>query len=158
MPTVARRPSGIRVAFEENETDLLRGLIGEMRTLLTADVPPSDRVLQRLFPKAYESDEDERAYRELTGDDLAASKLEALAAVSGAIGDAGPAAVDISEEDLGTWLSFLTDARLAIGTRLDVTEEKMETDIDPDDPDGAAWSVLHWLGYIQEMMLQESLN
>jgi hypothetical protein len=49
---------------------------------------------------------------------------------------------------------LLTDLRLAIGTRLDVTEEKMSDDIDPDDPEAAALSVLHWLGWVQGTILE----
>jgi hypothetical protein len=155
MPSVSRLASGVHVVFEEYETDLLRALMDEMRTLLSADIPRSDRVIQRLFPQAYESADDERAYREMTGDDLTSAKLEALATVAKALGDAGPAAIDIPDDELGVWLSLLTDLRLALGTRLEVTEERMDAEIDPADADAPAWSVLHWLGYVQETILQE---
>jgi hypothetical protein len=35
-----------------------------------------------------------------------------------------------------------------------VTEEKMSGDIDPDDPEAAALSVLHWLGWVQGTILE----
>jgi hypothetical protein len=43
--------------------------------------------------------------------------------------------------------------RLAIGARLEVTEEKMNQAMDANGPDAPAWAVLHWLGWLQESIL-----
>lgn len=144
---------GVLVELEDDERELLRRLAIEMATLLEADVPREDEVVQRLFPDAYEDPQDARAYRDLVGSELSKVKLEALETVRRALDRdvIGP----LSEEDATAWLAVLTDLRLAVGTRLAVTEESMETDIDPDHPDAAAYSVLHWLGWVQESVLRE---
>jgi len=141
---------GISMSLDPQEVELLKGLLAEMRLLLEADIPRGDQVMQRLFPDAYDNTEEASAYRELVDDDLRSAKLAALKEVS----DGLDATMTLSPEQASAWLTLLTDLRLAIGTRLDVTEETMADEIEPDDPDAPAYSVLHWLGWIQEMMLR----
>jgi hypothetical protein len=149
-----REPAGgVRFELEEYEADLMRQLLQEMRTLLEADIPPSDAVLRRLFPDAFEDEEQASAYRELIGDELHDRKTAALRTARETIGDSGPVDVSLDDEQVDRWLALLTDIRLAIGTRLDVTEERMAAEPDASDPDAAALSVLHWLGWLQESML-----
>lgn len=144
---------GVIVLLEDDERELLRRLTHEMKTLLEADISRDDEVVQRLFPDAYEDPEDAMAYRELVGSQLSDVKLEALSSVRAALDE--PTIGPLSEEDTTAWLSVLTDLRLAIGVRLEVTEETMETETDPGHPDAAAYSVLHWLGWVQESVLRE---
>ncbi|MGI8773481.1 MAG: DUF2017 family protein [Actinomycetota bacterium] len=145
---------GLRTHLGHDETEFLRGMTAEMKLLLEADVPPTDPVLQRLFPDAYEEAEDSIAFRELVEDDLKAHKREALRTVAERLGKRGPLITSIPEEEISSWLTLLTDLRLALGTRLGVTEEEMSKDLDPDDPDAPAMSALHWLGWIQGTMLE----
>jgi hypothetical protein len=124
-----------------------------MRALLVGTHQRDDPVWDRLFPKAYEQADDQAAYDDLIGDDLTKHKLDALDTVSTALGE-GAAEVTLTGEDVGTWLACLTDLRLAIGVRLDVDEDRMATDVDPQDPEGQALTVLHWLGWLQEGLLR----
>ena len=154
MAEVTRDPAGeVRLELEEHEADLMRQLLGEMRTLLEADIPPSDAVLKRLFPDAFEDENEANAYRELIGNELHDRKIAALATAQETVGSTGPVNAGLDDEQVDRWLALLTDIRLAIGTRLDVTEERMAAGIDSDDPDAAALAVLHWLGWIQESMI-----
>ncbi len=155
MPELNRTDTGIELALDEQEAGILRELAKEMRLLLEADIPADDDVMQRLFPRAYEDEEQQHSYEELIGNELRAAKREALRTVTDALGATGPAEVDLSESDADEWLRFLNDVRLAIGTRLEVDEEKMEKSFDPNDPEGPALSVLHWLGWLQGSMLEE---
>jgi hypothetical protein len=151
---IQRDPSGaVRFELEDYEAGLMRQLLDEMRTLLEADIPPSDAVLKRLFPDAFEDEEQANAYRDLIGDELHDRKTAALRTAKATVGTAGAVNATLDEEQVDQWLALLTDIRLAIGTRLDVTEERMAADVDPADPDAAALSVLHWLGWLQESML-----
>lgn len=154
MADVTRGPEGeVVLELEAHEADLLRQLLREMRTLLETDVPPSDAVLRRLFPDAFENEDDARAYRELIGDELENRKLSALRTAEETLGGSGAVTAALDDEEVDRWLALLTDVRLAIGTRLDVTEETMSAEIDPDSPDAPALSVLHWLGWLQESIL-----
>lgn len=140
--------------LEEHEAALLRDLVRETRTLLEADVPRADPVIARLFPDAYDEPEDSQSYHELVGDELRREKLRALVAVSESLGPSGYAKVTLDDDLTTAWLAWLTDVRLAVGTRLGVTEETMGDEIDPKSPDAPAYEVLHWLGWIQESIIE----
>lgn len=158
MPEVTATRDGVRVALADYEAQLLRELASEMRTLLEADIPSTDRVKARLFPRAYEDSESQHDYERLIGKDLQSAKRDALRVVMEALDDGGPANIVLTEDTVDAWLSFLTDLRLAIGTRLDVDEDKMNADVDPNDRDAPAMSTLHWLGLMQGLILEELDN
>jgi hypothetical protein len=148
-----KRRGGMSVELEDWESHLLRELLGQMRDLLRAE-DRKDPVIARLYPPAYDDAPDAEAYRELIGNDLKDAKLSALEDVAERIdGEPGPLAELIPEDEVDSWLRVFTDLRLAIGTRIDVTEEILDEDIDPKDPRAAALSELHWLGWMQESML-----
>ncbi|MGB8938701.1 MAG: DUF2017 domain-containing protein [Streptomyces sp.] len=134
--------------------------------------PPTDPVLQRLLPDAYggpgseKVDEDElRAYssefRRFTENDLRAKKrddalvvIRSLDAVT-STGEGG-AVLKLSAEESRHWLGALNDLRLAIGARLEVTDEE-DTDLlyqlpdsDPRKPMVMAYL---WLGGLQETLV-----
>ena len=146
------RSSGrVSVSFEEQEKGLLGGLLAELEAVLT-EGPGPDPISARLYPKAYEEEEQQRSYEELVGDQLREQKLRIVREVRAGLG--GDSLV-LDEDSLQSWLIVLTDLRLAIGTRLEVTEEMMGRELDPEDPDAPALSVLHWLGWVQESMLTD---
>ena len=149
------RKNSVRVRLHPYERELLQQLLAEMRVLLEAELPKVDPVTARLFPDAYEAREDQEAYQELVGDQLRKDKLSALRHVAETIDGEGTLDMKLTEEDAATWLRVVNDLRLAIGTRLDVTEEKMEQEIDESDPEASALSALHWLGWMQESLLRE---
>ena len=147
---------GSRLVLNNMEVDLLRNLTSEYRTLLQGGrIDRGDPIYDRLFPSAYESAHDEAAYRDLIGDDLAKHKLEALDVVTAAL---KRKTVDIEDDDFDAWIQTITDLRLAIGTRLEVDEERMAADPDPRDPDAVSLQVLHWLGWITEGLLAGKLS
>lgn len=153
MAAITSDPKGaVRASFDAQEAAVLRNLIDEMATVL-AHEGPDDPIQKRLFPEAYESTEDSRKFADLIGDDLRQSKLGALQAMERTLGERGTVDASITEHDAEAWLAALTDLRLAIGTRLGVTEETMSSEIDPDDPSAATLAVLHWLGWLQESMI-----
>ncbi len=48
---------------------------------------------------------------------------------------------------------MINDARLALGTRLEVTEDLDLSGLDPDDPDTAPYAVYWWLGMLEERLI-----
>ena len=155
MPEIERVAEGLHLQLDEQEAGILRELLKEMRILLEADIPAGDDVLSRLFPRAHEDDDEQRAYEELVGEQLRTAKLDALRSVDGKLGSTGAVDAVLSIEEADDWLRLTNDVRLAIGTRLDVDEAKMERPYDPSDPEAPALSVLHWLGWLQGSMLEE---
>lgn len=155
MPAVTRKRNGtIRLSLDDQEAQIMRELVREMNTLLEADLPRADAVVARLFPDAFDDAEESERYRELIGDQLNDAKKAALRTVTESLGDEGKVSPALEPNDVEDWLRVLTDIRLAIGTRLDIDDERMARDIDPNDPDAQALALLHWLGYTQELLVE----
>jgi hypothetical protein len=134
--------------------------------------PPADPALARLFPDAYggpeakPDDEESRAFsaefRRYTENDLRARKRDDALAVIRALdslsaaGEDG-AVLELTPEESPRWLGALNDLRLAIGTRLEVTDEDdggelyRLPDSDPRKPMVLAYL---WLGGLQESLLE----
>ncbi|MFI8187240.1 DUF2017 domain-containing protein [Streptomyces sp. NPDC085946] len=139
--------------------------------------PPADPVLKRLFPDAYTDPEhapasprdaeERRAYsaefRRYTENDLRAGKrdnalavIRSLDALAPAAAGEGGAVLKLSAAESRRWLGALNDLRLAIGSRLDITDED---DIDllyrlPDeDPRKPMVMAYLWLGGLQETLV-----
>ncbi|HEX2241423.1 MAG TPA: DUF2017 family protein [Actinomycetota bacterium] len=147
--------TSVAIALEADEREAMRRLVGEMRTFLTAEIPRQDAVRARLFPNAYEDEESEAGYREMVEADLEQAKRAALDTVAQTLGDQDEdLEVALLPNEVQAWLTLLTDLRLSLGTRLEVTEEKMSAEIDAADPDGPAYAMLDWLGWFQESMLR----
>jgi hypothetical protein len=136
--------------------------------------PPSDPVLKRLFPDAYsdpegapraEKAEEQRAYssefRRYTENDLRAGKRDNALAVVRSLdalrsGSDGGAVLKLSAGESQQWLGTLNDLRLAIGSRLDITDEE-DTDLlyrlPDEDPRKPMVMAYLWLGGLQETLV-----
>jgi len=132
-----RTPEGdVLVRLSPEERSLLLGLVAELRAQLEGE--SRDPTLRRLFPPAYDDEEDERAYRELAGDELLSGRRQALELL------AATARSDrLTAEEADAWLRALNDLRLVLGTRLDVQED-MPIDR-PKSPEHAVYIYLSWL-------------
>ncbi|MGA4849108.1 DUF2017 domain-containing protein [Streptomyces sp. G5(2025)] len=142
--------------------------------------PPADPVMQRLLPDAYggpgsetgdiAQEEELRTYsaefRRFTENDLRAKKRDdALVVIrsldSMASSGEGGAVLKLSVEESRHWLGALNDLRLAIGTRLEVTDEEDADllyrlpDSDPRKPMVMAYL---WLGGLQETLVGTLLD
>jgi hypothetical protein len=153
MENFAPLGDGAVVQLDADEAGALRRLIADMKILVTHE-DRSDPALERLYPNAYEDPEDERSYRELVGTDLQTEKVRALDTLAATLGGDGPVQTELDAEETQSWLSALTDMRLTLGVRLGITEDLQSEDVDPEDPDALTWSLLHWLGWLQEQLLE----
>ena len=120
-----------------------------------ADSPPapSDPALARLLPDAYR--DDERAageFRRLTESSLRRDKVSSAERLLAALPADGAGEVRLDPETTESWLATINDVRLALGTRLEVTEEMAEPD--PEDPDAPAYVVYLWLTELQGVLIE----
>jgi hypothetical protein len=172
---IAKNPEGgWRVWILATEMgDLLR-LPARLREVL--EKPDfTSKVVERLFPRAFPDDPQAEAdYQGLLRDDLFRQKLENVAAFEKCLvsrkefklppaviaqlelgeEDARLVQLELAEEDLSRWLGTFHDLRLLIGTKLDLTDESWEQEIDPRDPDAPELQLLHRLAYFEEMIIQ----
>ena len=161
----ARRRGGIVDAtFERGELELLEGLPEQLRTLYGAD--DDDPARARLFPRAYLDPTEEQAeaeWRELVHPGLLEARLDALSTLETTIAAAEPTkrdrlVVHLSAEEANAWLSVLNDARLALGSRLGVTDDTDLATVDPSDPDAPTLAAYGWLTYLEGELVDTLLG
>lgn len=158
------------VVLEPGEAAVLTRLCEELTTLLDADGPAdgpadgdseqADPVLERLFPRAYLDPTEEQAeseWQRFVHDDLVVGRRQAVQTVERSLADAlvrrGRFELSLNDDQAQAWLAVINDARLALGTRLKVTEDMNLSRLDPDDPDTAPYAVYWWLGVLEERLV-----
>jgi hypothetical protein len=119
---------------------------------------PTDEVVRRLLPDAYREDPESTAdFRRFTDRELRTAKVAHAAVVRDCLARSGEK-VTLSADEAQSWLAFLNDARLALGTRIGITEDNHEelSDLPEDDPRSGMYHVYDWLTFLQESLLQAS--
>ncbi|WP_026402510.1 DUF2017 domain-containing protein [Actinomadura rifamycini] len=125
---------------------------------------PDDPVLARLFPDAYgdpgaeagrEEAEAAGDFRRYTEMGLRDGKRDAAATVLKTLPGGGGGVV-LDDEQAQVWLRALNDVRLALGTRLDISEEWYDEAVrlDRDDPRTPMFAAYDWLTMLQESLVQ----
>jgi hypothetical protein len=117
---------------------------------------PEDPVLARLLPDGYRDDPDAAGeFRKYTEPGLRTAKQQAALQMLDTLPDAG-GRIRLTQDQAQAWLKALNDVRLALGVRLDVTEdfEQQWARLHRDDPQWAAYEVYAWLGAVQESLVQ----
>ncbi|MBW3593162.1 MAG: DUF2017 domain-containing protein [Actinobacteria bacterium] len=144
---IERPTDGFRFHLAREERALLERLAVELESALDGSDDPA---LGRLFPDAYEDDDAAAAdYRELVGRDLREERRAAARVLRETLGRG-----TLSENEVDAWLRALNDLRLVLGTRLGVTEELYEHELDPADPRAPELAVFFYLTWLQERMIQ----
>ncbi|ACY99403.1 MULTISPECIES: DUF2017 domain-containing protein [Thermomonospora] len=172
MSQVKRVRQGVRLRLDHAEAALVRSLTEQMLDLLgepdsSADPlaaalgirenaeKPDDPVLARLFPDAYtEDDKAAREFRRYTEAGLRDGKRQAAGVVLATLRPGEDVVLDA--EQAQAWLRALNDVRLALGTRLDITEEWYEqaAELDRDDPRFPMYAAYDWLTMLQEQLVR----
>ena len=130
--------------FDPAEAGVLGLLLDQLEQLLDADGLADDPVLERLFPDGHRGDAEIAAeYRDLTEESLRSGKADDLAIVRATLPPGG-GDVRLEREQAGAWLRTTNDVRLALGVRLDITEDTEPPD-DPAEDEGQQLAVYYWL-------------
>lgn len=145
MPIRRGRRGTIRVDLEPEERALLRQIAAELTALL--DEAPGDPSLRRLRPPAHEDEALEREYQMLTAPQLDAGRKSALATLASTVDQE-----ELSGDEADAWLRVLNDARLVLGTRLDIAEDFDWSTVE-DDRRAPELAVYAYLSWIQEQLV-----
>ena len=144
----ARSRQGCELHLPPEERRLLASLPSQLQAVLDAtessrEVPDS---LKRLFPPAYVRDDEAQAsFREATHSELTASHQAALAVLA----DSADAARR-DEEQMAAWRTALDDLRLVLGTVLQVTDDGVAGD---QDPQSSELVIYHYLTMLQSELI-----
>ena len=156
-----RKGSQCVATFAIDEVRVLRKVAGEVIELMTDGFQHGDPVIDRLFPDIYPDRPDDSAeFRLYTEGDLKTGKLDQAGAILAALPDEGEGEVRLDGEAAEAWLRAINDARLAMGTRLDISadtdlSEELDRAVlhDPGSSRVFQLSVYAYLGYLQESLL-----
>lgn len=112
-----------------------------------------DPAVARLLPDAYDDPDDARDFRRFTENDLRQSKMQHAMTVVEEIERSGEK-VAVTSTD--SWLGLLNDARIAIGTRIQISEDNYEelAGLPDDDPRSGLFHVYDWLTFLQESLVR----
>jgi hypothetical protein len=161
---------GVSVHLDAGEVSILRSLVSQILGLVEpgttgedpleralgigSPIAPTDPVLARLFPSAYREDEEAagefRRYTEATLRDGKRADATTL------LETAAPGRLDLTAEQGQAWLRAINDVRLALGVRLEITEEVHEeiAEMSDDDPRYPALVTYDWLTYLQDTLVR----
>jgi Domain of unknown function (DUF2017) len=117
---------------------------------------PDDPVLARLLPDAYRDDDAASGeFRRYTEHGLRAGKVASAAVVLATLPEEG-GRVRLTQEQAQSWLRALNDVRLALGVRLDVTEDRDEmlARVEADSSEAAGLWVYDWLSVLLETLVE----
>jgi hypothetical protein len=136
--------------LEPAEATILGLLLDQLELLLDADAADAagDPVLARLLPDGHRGDAAIAAdYRELTEASLRSGKSDDLATMRATLpADGGEVRLDADQA--GSWLRGTNDLRLALGTRLEITEDTEPPDEVTGEEDQQL-AVYYWLTALQ---------
>lgn len=120
---------------------------------------PEDPVLRRLFPTAYPHDAAASSdFRRFTERGLRTTKVTDARIVLDDLEatDHGRVDLKVAPEQVDAWLRTLTSVRLAVATRLGITDTESAEELaqlDESDPRSYMVSVYDWLGFAQETLV-----
>ncbi|RBY94563.1 DUF2017 domain-containing protein [Blastococcus sp. TBT05-19] len=150
MKPFRARKGEIVARLDRAEAGIVGLLLDQLEQLLGADADDvaGDPVLERLFPPGHRSDREmAEDYRELAEESLRGGKADDLATVRATLpADGGEVRLDADQA--GAWLRTSNDLRLALGTRLDITEDSEPPEEIADESDHQL-AVYYWLTAVQ---------
>lgn len=142
-PFEALADGRFRVKLAPDVRRFLVRIADEIDEIVTLDIPET----RRLFPTAYPKDPDKDAgYQVLAREGLVDQRRTAADTVRATAEEE-----ILTEDELAQWMSVINDARLVLGTRLDVSE-----DDEPnfDDPDIGLYLIYDELGYLLDSIVK----
>ena len=143
------RGEEIEVRLETGIRELLTRVSGELREILLVN---DGEIVKRLYPPAYPDDpKSNEAFDELVKDKLLMQRLDAIDRFEETI---DTETMDIELADV--WMNTINQARLVLGTQLDVSEDDQA--IDPEDPEASGRMIYQVLSYVLEELTRARIK
>ena len=143
------RGEQIEVRLETGIRELLTRVSGELREILLVN---DGEIVKRLYPPAYPDDpKSNEAFDELVKDKLLMQRLDDIDRFEETI---DTETMDIELADV--WMNTINQARLVLGTQLDVSEDDQA--IDPEDPEASGRMIYQVLSYVLEELTRARIK
>lgn len=176
MIPFARHGAVVNARFSTDETAIIQSLTSQLISMLVGrsdqavesedplaarvgiggmSTPPADPALARLLPDAYRGDDEAASdYRRFTEVSLTERKIANARTVALSLAGTPKAlrrtvTVTLDDAAVNSWLRTLTDLRLVLAERLDITG-----DDDTGSGDETMTMIYDWLGYLQGSLLE----
>lgn len=143
----------------DSDVDPFDALARDLSADPDAPENPDDPVLRRLFPNAYPHDDQASSdFRRFTERTLRTKKIADAQSVLDQLAetDGGARELRIPLDQADVWLRTLTSLRLAVATRLGVSDAESAEElaqISDDDPRAFMVSIYDWLGFAEETLV-----
>lgn len=157
---------GVEAYLFDEEAVVFTDIAFDLRAIIETPALGDDPVRERLFPRAYLDPTEETAemtWAAFAHPELLESRVNTLIMMIDSLKrlDVAPPDRDagnlkmvlLSPEETECWLKGLNDLRLALGTKLDITEDDQV--ISPDDPHSQLRDIYHWLTALQQELLEQ---
>lgn len=142
-PFRARSDGTFRLDLPDETRQVILDLAESLEELVALDVPDT----KRLFPTAYPDDpERDAGYQIFARDQLVEQRIKAAETIRATVDNKS-----LTEEEFSTWMGAVNDARLVLGTRLDVSEDD---ELDLSQPDFELHLLYHQLGVVLHHMVE----
>lgn len=158
MAEVSLIDADVLIELEPSERELLATLLGELDEALQS-LDSDDPVRRRLLPDGYRAGDGgpgaAESFREMTEPALIEAKTSALGVCLAELAEIDETiGLTLDEDALRRWLRVLTDVRLALGTRIGVSERRLSLmeQLRLSGDERAAWGVYGWLTELQEAL------
>ena len=151
-------PGGFEVT-EPGPADSFDAIVANLEVDPDEPEQSEDPVLKRLFPTAYPDDPAASSdFRRFTERSLKAKKVADAQVVLDRLSatEQGRHELRIPPEEVDAWLRTLTSVRLALATRLGITDAETAdqlSELPAEDPRTFMVSVYDWLGFAEETMI-----
>ncbi len=151
-------PGGFEVA-EQVPADAFEAIVADLQVNPDEPEQSEDPVLNRLFPSAYPTDPAASSdFRRFTERSLRAKKVADAQVVLDRLAgtEQGRHELRVPPEEVDAWLRTLTSVRLALATRLGITDAEAAdrlSELSAEDPRTFLVSVYDWLGFAEETMI-----
>jgi hypothetical protein len=149
---IVARNGRYEVRLPDEERALIRGLLGDLRALLS--LGPDDARVRWLYPEAYADDADRQAeYMRLTQEELQSGRLAAVDVVEATADER-----ELTADQLTAWMHAVNALRLVLGTMLDIREDDQSLTLDRDHPDAPTMALYGYLGVLLEELVEAQLG
>jgi len=142
------------VNFAEHEREMLNHLLDQLRQIVTVDEDPA---LHPLKPAAHPNDPAaEEQFRELIGNDLQRSRLDALDLVIDGLERSSSDNGGLDDGAVSAWMQSINALRILLGQRLEIDATEHHEIDQLNDEQRGLFELFEWSGWLLEQLVSAS--